>query len=326
MKRNITKLFIAILLIGAITITGLSTGLLDIASAKVVKGTWVSVPELATGALTITNAKADNDNLIIKGETAIDPAVSTYIQYYVGKKYEGTTTNCIYCAGINADVDGTFSLELPLTKLKGSGVYEVVFEQNPNSDSIIGPEHWMAFYKDNEGALQFGDISSMGELSNLAMTVGMEIVGIEVTVPGPENCSDSNALSITSASVVCNNVVIEGETDIDSAVSTYIQYYVGKKYEGTTTNCIYCAGINADVDGTFSLELSLTKLKGSGVYEIVFEQNPNSDSIIGPEHWMAFYKDNEGDLQFGDISSMGELSNLALTVGMEIVETQVTVS
>jgi|WetSurMetagenome_2_1015567.scaffolds.fasta_scaffold116424_1 hypothetical protein len=138
---------------------------------------------VSTGALKVTSAKVANGNLEVTGTTTIDPGLSIYIQYYIGKEYPGTTSNCIYAAGINGDSSGHFSLELPVTKLKGSGTYKIAFEQNPRSNSILAPEHFMAFYKDSDGVIHFGDVSSMGELSNLAMTVGMEIVECEVTLP-----------------------------------------------------------------------------------------------------------------------------------------------
>ena len=139
---------------------------------------------LSTGALKVTSAKVVNNNIVIEGTTTLDPAKSTYIQYYVGKEYAGTTTNCIYCAGINADANKNFKLELSVPdKLRGSGKYDIVFEQNPSSNTILPPEHWMAFYRDSAGTVHFGDISSMGEISNLAMTVGMQIVETKVNVP-----------------------------------------------------------------------------------------------------------------------------------------------
>jgi hypothetical protein len=60
-------------------------------------------------------------------------------------------------------------------------------------------------------------------------------------------------------------------------------------------------------------------LKGEGRYEIVLEQNPRSNTILPPEHWAAFRKTKEG-IVFGDISAMGEIANLSLTVGMELVQ------
>lgn len=71
--------------------------------------------------------------------------------------------------------------------------------------------------------------------------------------------------------------------------------------------------------------MPIDQLKGAGDYKIVFEQNAKSDKILAPDNFKAFYKDEEG-LKFGHISAMDELSNLALTVGMHLAETDFTVS
>jgi hypothetical protein len=105
----------------------------------------------------------------------VDPSKSTYIQYYVGKHYPGTLTNCILSDGFHTAPDGSFELELPVSSLRGPGQYEIALEQNPNGNTILPPEHWIAFRKTKEGIV-FGDISAMGEIANLALTVGMELV------------------------------------------------------------------------------------------------------------------------------------------------------
>ena len=99
----------------------------------------------------------------------------------MGKEFPGTLSNCILCVGIETDKQGNFTLVLPVAKLKGAGRYSIVLEQNPRANSIIAPNHWMAFYKE-DGAVHFGDISAMQEISNLALTVGMAIVDTEVEV------------------------------------------------------------------------------------------------------------------------------------------------
>jgi hypothetical protein len=140
-------------------------------------------PLINTGALKINDVQVIDGNIVVNGTTNIDPGKSTYIQYYVGKEIPNTNSNCIYAAGFNADSSGNFQLVLPVSKLKGNGVYKIALEQNPKSNTILPPEHFMAFYKDADGVVHFGDISSMGELSNLAITVGMHISECEVTVP-----------------------------------------------------------------------------------------------------------------------------------------------
>jgi hypothetical protein len=199
--------------------------------------------------------------------------------------------------------------------LKGNGRYEIVLEQNPRGNTILPPKHWIAFRK-TEGGILFGDITSMGEISNLALTVGMEIARTEITL-GEE---DRTALKIriTDIRQTDDHVVVSGTSTVDRSKSTYIQYYIGKHYPGTLTNCIVSDGFNVSPDGAFDLKIPISSLRGAGNYEIALEQNPNSDTILPPEHWVAFRK-TEAGIVFGDISAMGEIANLALTVGMELV-------
>ncbi len=198
-----------------------------------------------------------------------------------------------------------------------------MLEQNPASDKILTPSHWVAFTKDSSGTVTFGDITSMGEISNLALTVGMKIASADFTV-GTEAQPD-NTMNITYSDFADGNLIVRGTTSIDPSVSTYIQYYVGKEYANTLSNCLLCSGINADASGNFELVIPYASLKGDGVYTVVLEQNPRSNTILAPEHWKAFYKNEAGDVLFGDISSMKEISNLALTVGMKAAETTITV-
>jgi hypothetical protein len=267
-------------------------------------------------ALRIESAKADGQTVVVKGTTSIPTETSTYIQYYVGKLYEGTLATCIYVDGFHAGDGGKFTLELPVSALKGDGRYEIVLEQNPRGNTILPPEHWTAFRK-VDGKISFGDITSMGEISNLALTVGMAIARTEVTV-----CEEESAgakIHIAEIRQMDELVIIRGNSDVDTSRSTYIQYYVGKHYPGTLTNCILCDGFHTARDGSFELKLPVSSLKGSGQYEIALEQNPNSDTILPPKHWIAFSK-TDGGIVFGDISAMGEIANLALTVGMELAQ------
>lgn len=283
---------------------------------------WGQLPH-STSQITISSSQITGDNLVVSGKTAIDTSKSTYIQYYIGKEYDGTISECIYCAGFNTNTDGSFELTLPTSSLKGDGNYKIVLEQNPNSDTILAPSHWTAFAKDTSGNVTFGDITSMDEISNLAQTVNMQIAESEFTVGSTVTANDK--ITITSTNVTADAVEITGKTAIDTSKSTYIQYYVGKKYDGTVSECILCNGINAGADGTFSLSIPVTGLKGNGDYDIVLEQNPASDTILAPSHWTAFTKDTEGNVTFGDITSMGEISNLALTVGMQTAASSFTV-
>ena len=157
-------LFVGVLLAGVILVSGCGEALVK------------------TGALTITSSGVVGDNIVVKGETTIDPSKSTYIQYYIGKEYPDTICTCIYCDGLNADMDGHFKLELPKANFRGSGTYRILLEQNPKSNAILGPEHFKAFWKDEGGVVHFGDVSAMGQLTNLAAAVGMEIVETKVTI------------------------------------------------------------------------------------------------------------------------------------------------
>ena len=125
---------------------------------------------------------------------------------------------------------------------------------------------------------------------------------------------------IADAKQVGNNVIITGKSSVDTGKSTYIQYYVGKMYPDTLSNCILSDGFHVNKDGSFSLAIPVAKLKGPGKYEIALEQNPRSNKILPPKYWVAFRK-VDGKIVFGEISSMGEISNLALTVGMELDQT-----
>jgi hypothetical protein len=178
----VVSLVVMMAMVLLLVLSGCSPQTLSTAAFKMAGSKVDNENVLSSGALKVTSSKVVDDNIVIQGKTTIDPSVSTYIQYYVGKEFPGTTTNCILCAGFNADDNGNFELVLPTSKLRGSGKYDIVFEQNPNSNSILPPEHWMAFYKDTAGVVHFGDISSMGEIANLALTVGMEIVETKVNV------------------------------------------------------------------------------------------------------------------------------------------------
>lgn len=276
---------------------------------------------LTNDAIKISNINTTNDGIVVEGTTNIDPQKSKYIQYYVGKNYPETISECIYCNGFNVDNTGKFKAEIPKNLLKGDGNYQIVLEQNPNSNTILPPKHWQAIQKDAKG-VQFGDITSMGEISNLALAVGMQTSSKEFTIGTPKETK--SVLSIASTKVENGNVVIKGTTKISKEKSTYIQYYIGKEYENTLSNCMVCDGIKADNNGNFELTIPVEKLRGNGKYKIVFEQNPNSNSIIEPNHWKAIYKDGQ-DVKFGDISAMGEISNLALIVGMDIVEGEISI-
>ncbi len=274
----------------------------------------LSPPSSFADALHIESSIVRDQTVVIKGATSIPSETSTYIQYYVGKLYDGTQSCCIYAGGFHAGSDGHFTLEIPVRVLRGNGTYEIVLEQNPKSNTILSPEHWIAFRKTQDGIL-FGDITSMGEISNLALTVGMAIARTDVTVG--QECSTASKIHITDILQSKGRVIVRGTSDVDRTNSTYIQYYIGKRYPGTLTNCILADGFHVSKDGSFELEIPVSALKGPGDYEIALEQNPGSNAIVPPEHWMAFRK-SEGKIVFGDISSMGEISNLALTVGMEL--------
>ncbi len=273
-------------------------------------------------AIKIEKAHVSDKSILIKGNTNIPYDTSNYIQYYVGKKYEGTISCCILCDGITVNKNGEFSLEIPFDKLRGQGRYEVVLEQNPKGNSILPPESWIAFRK-VDGKIKFGDITSMGEISNLALTVGMEICKAEFVVG--KDLQPVSRIEIKSATHVDDQIVIRGISSVDRKKSTYIQYYVGKLYPDTVSNCILADGFHVSDNGTFELIIPVSSLMGKGSYEIALEQNPESNNILAPEHWVAFRKTGEG-IRFGDISSMGEISNLALTVGMELTRTTFTVN
>ncbi|WP_320044567.1 hypothetical protein [uncultured Desulfobacter sp.] len=272
-------------------------------------------------AIHIKSAHVSKESIRITGITSISPKISTYIQYYVGKVYPDTISNCIYADGFNVDDNGKFIVEIPLEKLKGMGRYQIVLEQNPKRNAILPPEHWVAFRKVN-GKIVFGEISSMGEISNLALTVGMEIDSVEVVV-GDELPTESK-IKISNVKQIGDHVVVTGISKVDLSKSTYIQYYVGKQYPGTLSCCFLSGGFQVSDDGTFEMKIPVSSLKGAGDYEIALEQNPRADTILAPEHWIAFRKTDKG-IAFGDISSMGEISNLALTVGMELAQADFSV-
>ncbi len=269
----------------------------------------------------IDRVKVKGDRVVVTGRSAIDPTTSTYIQYYIGKSYQGTLSECILSDGFQVGQDGSFHAEIPVQKLKGAGEYLLVLEQNPKGNKILPPHYWQAFAKTDKG-LEFGAITSMGEISNLALTVGMQTASADFSISGKGTAE--KLLSITSTRVEKDQIIVTGKSSIPTATSSYIQYYVGKEFPGTLSNCILCAGIETDKQGNFTLVLPVAKLKGAGRYSIVLEQNPRANSIIAPNHWMAFYKE-DGAVHFGDISAMQEISNLALTVGMAIVDTEVEV-
>ena len=265
-------------------------------------------------AIQIESALVLEGSIQITGATSIPPQISNYIQYYVGKVYPDTISNCIYADGFNVDNHGKFTVEIPFEKLKGQGRYQIVLEQNPKRNAILPPEHWIAF-RQVDGKIVFGEISSMGEIANLALTVGMEIDSLEVVV-GNEGRPESK-IEILSVGQVGDHVVIAGSSTVDMSKSTYIQYYVGKLYPGTLSCCLLSDGFHVSDDGSFEMKLPVSSLRGPGNYEIALEQNPRANAILAPEHWIAFRKTEKG-IVFGDISSMGEISNLALTVGMEL--------
>ncbi len=267
-------------------------------------------------AIEIESALVLEDSIQISGVTSIPPRISNYIQYYVGKIYPDTISNCIYADGFNVDNSGKFTVQIPFEKLKGQGRYQIVLEQNPTRNAILPPEHWIAFRK-VDGKIVFGEISSMGEIANLALTVGMEIDSVEVVV-GDEVLPESK-IQISSVRQVGDHVFITGVSKVDISNSTYIQYYVGKQYPGTLSCCILSDGFQVSDDGSFEINIPVSSLKGTGNYEIALEQNPRANTILAPEHWVAFKKTDKG-IVFGDISSMGEISNLALTVGMELTK------
>lgn len=276
--------------------------------------TWCFFSNVFAKAIQIESAIVLKESIQITGGTSISPKVSSYIQYYVGKVYPGTISNCIYADGFNVDDNGRFTVEIPLEKLKGEGRYQIVLEQNPERNAILPPEHWIAFRK-VDGKIVFGEISSMGEISNLALTVGMEIGSVEVVV-GDDGRPESK-ITISGVKQMDDQVVVTGISKVDLSKSTYIQYYVGKQYPGTLSCCILSGGFQVSDDGSFEMRIPVASLKGVGKYEIALEQNPRANTILAPEHWIAFRKTDKG-IAFGDISSMGEISNLALTVGMEL--------
>ena len=163
----------------------------------------------------------------------------------------------------------------------------------------------------------------MGEIANLALTVGMEIDSVEVVVG--DGAHPESKIKISSVLQMGDHVVVSGLSTVDISKSTYIQYYVGKLYPGTLSCCILSEGFQVSDDGTFEMKLPVSSLKGAGRYEIALEQNPNANAILAPEHWIAFKKTDKGFV-FGDISSMGEISNLALTVGMELANATFSVN
>jgi|GEM_PF-4832353 len=272
-------------------------------------------------AIQIESALVLKESIQITGVTSISPQISNYIQYYVGKIYPDTISNCIYADGFNVDNHGKFTVEIPFEKLKGQGRYQIVLEQNPTRNAILPPEHWIAFRK-VDGKIVFGEISSMGEIANLALTVGMEIDSLEIVV-GDETLPESK-IQISSVRQEGDHVVITGSSKVDISKSTYIQYYVGKQYPGTLSCCILSDGFQVSDDGSFEMNIPVASLKGAGNYEIALEQNPRANTILAPEHWIAFRRTENG-IAFGDISSMGEISNLALIVGMELAKTKFSV-
>ena len=230
-------------------------------------------------AIKISGTTIEGDMLIVRGHTAIDPKVSTYIQYYVGKEYRETVTTCILSAGFSVGTGGDFLLEIPLSRLKGAGQYSLVLEQNPRANGILPPKHWQAFAKTDKG-IEFGDITSMGEISNLALTVGMEIAATEFTLPGEEPKNDQ--IHIDRVKVKGDRVVVTGRSAIDPTTSTYIQYYIGKSYQGTLSECILSDGFQVGRDGSFHAEIPVQKLKGAGEYLLVLEQNPKGNKNSAP--------------------------------------------
>lgn len=270
--------------------------------------------EITTALIHIRQTRVINDRIEITGSSDIDPNISSYVQYYVGKIYDGTQSTCIFCDGFHTDSNGNFTLGIPITDLKGSGRYEIVLEQNPSSNSILPPEHWIAFRKSAKGIV-FGDITSMAEIENLALTVGMAIAETEVLV-GQAHAATSE-ISITGADRMDDRVIIKGKSGIDSSKSNFIQYYIGKRYPDTLTNCILADCITTARDGSFELTIPVSSLRGPGSYEIALEQNPAGNTILPPSHWIAVRKSKD-EIVFGDISAMGEIANLALTVGMEL--------
>ena len=119
-------------------------------------------------------------------------------------------------------------MTVPVANLKGPGTYRIVLEQNPLSDKIIPPEKWMAFRK-VDGRIIFGEISAMGEIENLALTVGMETAAATIVVGNEETTSP---LHIRQTRMIDDRIVITGQSDIEPNTSSYIQYYVGKLYDG----------------------------------------------------------------------------------------------
>jgi len=279
--------------------------------------TFVVGDEKITFPIQIRQTRVVKNHIVITGRSDIDPGTSSYIQYYIGKIYDGTQPVCIFCDGFHTDSNGDFTLDIPLVDLKGNGKYEIVLEQNPSSNAILPPKHWIAFRKSAEGIV-FGDITSMPEIANLALTVGMAIAKTEVVVGGTHE--EASRISIISADQAGDRVIVKGKSEIDRSKSNYVQYYIGKHYPGTLTNCILADGFTIPPDGSFELAIPVSLLRGPGEYEIALEQNPSGNTILPPRHWIAFMKSGD-KIVFGDISSMGEIANLALTVGMELSRT-----
>ena len=277
--------------------------------------------EETTAPIHIRQTRVTGDRIVITGHSDINPGTSSYLQYYVGKIYDGTLSTCILCDGFHTDGEGNFVLDIATGDLRGDGRYEIVLEQNPLSNAILPPKHWIAFRKSKEGIL-FGDITSMGEIENLALTVGMAIAKTEVLVGTPHK--PTPRIIITDTRQIGDRVIVKGRSEIDGAKSNFIQYYIGKHYPGTLTNCILADGFTVAPNGSFELSIPVSSLRGPGNYEIALEQNPAGNKILPPSHWIAFRKSENG-IFFGDISSMGEIANLALTVGMELARTTFSV-
>ncbi len=281
----------------------------------------VSAKEETSALIHIHETRVTGDRIVIAGHSDINPDTSSYLQYYVGKIYDGTLSMCILCDGFHTDGEGDFILSIPIADLKGNGRYKIVLEQNPSSNAILPPKHWMAISKSKEGIL-FGDITSMGEIENLALTVDMAIAKTEVLVGTPHK--PSSRIIITDTRQIGDRVIVKGKSKIDRSKSNFIQYYIGKHYPGTLTNCILADSFTVAPNGSFKLSIPVSSLRGPGNYEIALEQNPAGNKILPPSHWIAFRKSGD-KIVFGDISSMGEIANLALTVGMELARTTFTV-
>jgi len=281
------------------------------------------VSPAAANSIIVSDLTVSGSSLRVSGISTIDPAVSSYIQYYIGKEQPDTITACVFSSGIKTSPTGSFLLEIPVQNLPGPGSYQLLLEQNPKGGAGIPPEHWMAIFKDSAGALRFGDITSLGEIAGLIRTFGITMTEKSFTIPGEPAAND--LLTIGQVEVQAETIVVRGSSKADPAKSTYIQYYVGKIVAGTITDCIYSSGATMAPDGSFAISIPRKRLFGDGNFQIILEQNPNTNQGIGPEHFIAFTKNADGTVSFGDITALGEIVNLIRTFGIQSAQTTVQV-